>query len=40
MEGWLKINLGNFQDEILELANNFLEIEYLIDDALAKFKRT
>jgi len=40
MEGWLKINLENFQDEILELANNFLEIEYLIDDALAKFKRT
>ena len=38
MEGWLKIDLGDFQDEILELANNFLEIEYLVDDALAKFK--
>jgi hypothetical protein len=38
MEGWLKIDLGNFQDEILELANNFLEIEYLVDDALVKFK--
>ncbi len=38
MEGWLKIDLGNFQDEILELANNFLEIEYLVDDALAKIK--
>jgi hypothetical protein len=38
MEGWLKIDLGNFQDDILELANNFLEIEYLVDDALAKFK--
>jgi hypothetical protein len=38
MEGWVKIDLGNFQDEILELADKFLEIEYLIDDALAKFK--
>jgi hypothetical protein len=38
MEGWLKIDLGDFRDEILELANNFLEIEYLVDDALAKFK--
>ena len=38
MEGWLKIDLENLQDEILELANNFLEIEYLIDDTLAHFK--
>jgi hypothetical protein len=38
MEGWLKIDLGNFQVEILGLANNFLEIEYLVDHALAKFK--
>ena len=38
MEGWLKIDVGNFQDDILELAHNFLEIEYLIDDTLACFK--
>jgi hypothetical protein len=38
MEGLLKINAENFQDEILELVNNFLEIEYLVDETLAKFK--
>jgi hypothetical protein len=38
MEGWLKIDVGNFQDDILELANNFLEIEHLVDDTLAHFK--
>ena len=38
MEGWLKIDLENFQDEILELANNFLEIEHLVDNTLAHFK--
>jgi len=38
MEGWLKINMENFHDEILELANNFFEIEYLVDDTLAKFR--
>ena len=38
MEGWVKSEPENFQEEILELASKFLEIEYLIDDALAKFK--
>lgn len=38
MQGWLKIDLENFQGEILELANNFLEIEHLVDDTLAHFK--
>lgn len=38
MEGWLKIDLGNFQNEILELANNFLAIDHLVDDTLARFK--
>ena len=38
MEGWLNIDLENFQEEILELANNFLEIEHLVDDTLAYFK--
>ena len=38
MEGWLKINPENFKDEILKLANNFFEIAYLVDEALAKFK--
>jgi hypothetical protein len=39
MEGWQKIDLRDFQDEILELANNFLEIEHLVDDTLAHFKQ-
>ena len=38
MEGWLKIDVENFQDDILELANNFLEIQHLVDDTLAHFK--
>jgi hypothetical protein len=39
MEGWVKIDLDEFKDEILELANNFLEIEHLVDNTLAKFKK-
>lgn len=39
MEGWLKLDLEDFQDDILALANDFLEIEYLVDDTLAHFKQ-
>jgi hypothetical protein len=38
MEGWLKVDLDNFQNEIVELANNFIEVENLVDDTLAHFK--
>ncbi|RKR08229.1 hypothetical protein C8C83_5467 [Flavobacterium sp. 90] len=38
MEGWIKFDLKNLQEEILKLANNFLEIEHLIDDTLNQFK--
>ncbi len=38
MEGWLKLNLENFENDILELANNFLAIEHLIDETLIQFK--
>ncbi len=38
MEGWREIDVENFNDDIVELANNFLEIEYLVDQTLAKFK--
>ncbi|MCW3083495.1 MAG: hypothetical protein JWP12_861 [Bacteroidetes bacterium] len=38
MEGWLKIDLENFQDDILKLANGFLEIEHLVDNTLVRFK--
>jgi len=38
MEGWLQTDPENFQDEILKLANSFLEIEHLVDNTLAHFK--
>ena len=38
MEGWIKLDLENFQEETLKMANNFLEIEYLIDKTLERFK--
>ncbi len=38
MEGWINIDVVNFQNNILELANKFLEIEHLVDDTLAHFK--
>lgn len=38
MEGWAKLDLENFQKDVLELSSNFLEIEYLIDKTLSKFK--
>lgn len=38
MEGWLKIDIENFHNDILELANNFLEIECLVDNTLVYFR--
>lgn len=38
MEGWIKTNLKDCRGEIVKLANNFLEIDYLIDDTLVNFK--
>lgn len=38
MEGWIKLDLDNFHEETLKLANNFLEIEHLIDNTLNHFK--
>lgn len=40
MEGWIKLDLKNLQEEVLKLANNFLEIEHLIDNTLNLFKPT
>lgn len=39
MEGWVKVDLIDFQDEILALADNFLAITHLVDDTLVKFKK-
>lgn len=38
MEGWLKIDPVNLENQVLELAKHFLEIEHLVDDTLADFK--
>jgi hypothetical protein len=38
MEGWIKIDEENFENDILELTQIFLEIEHLIDDTLSHFK--
>jgi hypothetical protein len=39
MEGWVKADEENLEKEIHELANRFLEIDFLIDDTLEKFKK-
>lgn len=38
MEGWEKFEDENLEKTILRLANNFLEIDHLIDDTLRKFR--
>jgi len=38
MEGWLKIDRENLQSDIVKLANNFIEMEHLIDNTLKDFK--
>lgn len=37
MEGWLKLDLENFQEDIVKLSYNFLEIEHLIDATFDQF---
>lgn len=39
MEGWVRLNQGDLQNQIQALANSFLEIMPLVDNTLAKFKR-
>jgi hypothetical protein len=39
MEGWIIIDLKPFDDEILKLAGQFLQIDYIIDDVLETFKK-
>lgn len=39
MEGWIKADLANFQNDIIKLADNFLEIDHLVDNTLADFKQ-
>jgi hypothetical protein len=39
MEGWIEFDNENAQEDILQLANNFLEIENIIDETLVEFKK-
>ncbi|MEO5943008.1 MAG: hypothetical protein ABIP30_01525 [Ferruginibacter sp.] len=39
MEGWEKLDLINLENTIVKLASNFLEIEFLVEDTLQKFKK-
>lgn len=38
MEGWIKIDQENIEEDILKLAHRFLAIEQLVDATLAHFK--
>lgn len=39
MEGWIEFDNEKAQEDILQLANNFLEIENIIDQTLVEFKK-
>jgi hypothetical protein len=39
MEGWIKLDNENIIGDILKLANNFLDVDNLIDETLAEFKK-
>lgn len=39
MEGWIKIEADDFENDIVHLCNNFIQIAHLVDGALAKFKK-
>lgn len=39
MQGWTKTDLEHLENEIMQLSINFIEIEHLLEDTLANFKR-
>lgn len=39
MEGWQKIDMENLEQQITDLANQFLDIENVIDEVLDTFKK-
>lgn len=39
MKGWLTIDLENFERDVIQLSNQFLEIENLIEETLDLFKK-
>lgn len=38
MQGWIESDFNYFNENILQLTKNFVEIEYIIDENLANFK--
>ena len=38
MEGWVNFEVDSIESKVAKLANDFLEIENLIDATLAKFE--
>jgi hypothetical protein len=38
MQGWIEFNEESFHEQVVKLANQFLKIDYLIDDLLQKQK--
>ena len=39
MQGWVKIDGEKMREEILSLVQQFLEIDFIIDETLASFKK-
>lgn len=39
MQGWIALDHDQYKGELLKLARNFLSIEHLIDESLAKFRK-
>jgi hypothetical protein len=39
MEGWIGVDLKNFDKELVDLAHRFLEIHFIIDDLLEERRR-
>ncbi|MBS1756322.1 MAG: hypothetical protein JST71_09815 [Bacteroidetes bacterium] len=39
MEGWIELDENNIEKNVLSLANNFLEIDFLIDNVLKTFEK-
>ena len=37
MEGWVELEEENIENKVVELANKFIEIDYLVDDSLKSF---
>lgn len=39
MQGWINTDTENFENEVLSLANNFIEIQFIINDLLEERKK-